>query len=95
MQKAFFVAFLVCISIWSCSGESEKERELFRKIEPGMEASKVYEILGKPDTIIHHFDSLSTDAYFFTKNKSAMRASMPVVVFDSLMRVSFSTYDGE
>ena len=89
------LSFVICANLMSCSGESEQEKRLFEKISPGMEAEAVYKILGRPDKVTHNFDSTSIYAFFFTKNKSPLRAQDPTVVFDSLMRVKFSTYDGE
>lgn len=94
--KYFLFLFLLLINL-SCadalSGNREKEKELFNKIHVGMSKNEVENILGKADN--ESVDSSSNNTlyrYYFTKNKSGMRSSYPVVIFDSLGKVKFSSY---
>jgi len=75
------------------SGTSEKERQLFQQIKVGMKKEEVEKILGYPDR--RDIDSSSNNTlyyYYFTKNKSALRSTLPTVIFDSSGVVKFSTY---
>ena len=72
----------------SCSGDSNGEKELFKRVKIGMTISDVKAILGKPDEITHNSaDSTDLCLYFFTKNKSALRPSLPTICFDKSEKV--------
>lgn len=87
---------IICLFFWclvSCSGESDNERDLFSKVEVGMTTNEVIEILGKPDdTTYSAVDSSEFCFYFFTKNKSGLRSSLPDVCFDSSKTVKSVEY---
>jgi len=96
-MKMFRFIIIICLffCVSSCdifSGNSEKERELFSKIEKGMTIIDVTEILGEPDAITPSSSDNDYYYYYFTKNKSGMRSMMPFVLFDSTGLVKLSTY---
>jgi outer membrane protein assembly factor BamE (lipoprotein component of BamABCDE complex) len=92
MKNINIICLFFCCFI-SCSGESDRERDLFRKIKVGMTTNEVIEILGKPDdTTYSVVDSSEFCFYFFTKNKSGLRSSFPDVCFDSNNTVNSVDY---
>lgn len=91
----FIITIWLFLCVSSCdifSGNSQEERELFEKIQPGMNKEAVIEILGEPDAITPSSSDNDYYYYYFTKNKSGMRSTMPYVLFDSTGLVKFSTY---
>ncbi|MES2704147.1 MAG: outer membrane protein assembly factor BamE [Bacteroidota bacterium] len=91
---AYKLLYSITILLCSCdlSGNDPNEQALFEKVKNGMTEQEVIAILGKPDTVMYSFDSLSHNFSYFAKGKNGMRSTMPVVVFDSTNRVSFATY---
>lgn len=94
MIVKYLKLFVVLCLVSSCdifSGNSKKEKELFDKIEKGMNINEVTKILGEADYINKSSDS-GQFYYFFTGNKSGMRSEMPFVKFDSTGVVEYSGY---
>ena len=82
MKNIRIISVIFCCLI-SCFGNINKERELFSKVKVGMTTSEVVKILGKPDdTTYSAVDSNEFCFYFFTKNKTGLRSSLPDVCFD-------------
>jgi hypothetical protein len=90
-----YIRIVALFMLCSCnfSGDRKDEKLLFDKIKKGMSKHEVIRILGKPDTINYSVvDSSEYEFIYFSKNKSAMRSTMPTVSFDSTNRVSFAAY---
>ena len=86
-------SFFILHSCNIFSGNSKYEKDLFQKIKPGMTIKDVKEILGNPDWVeVDSSSNNDTYYYYFTENKSALRSTMPAVLFDSTGVVKFSTY---
>jgi outer membrane protein assembly factor BamE (lipoprotein component of BamABCDE complex) len=82
MKNIKIISLIFCC-LTSCSGNTNKEREIFSKVKVGMTTSEVVEILGIPDdTTYSIIDSSEFCFYFFTENKSGLRSSLPDVCFD-------------
>jgi len=82
-MKNIRIISVIFFCLTSCSGNTSKERELFGKVKIGMTVSEVVKILGTPDdTTYSVVDSSEFCFYFFTKNKSGLRSSLPDVCFD-------------
>lgn len=94
-MKISLLTTVLIVTLYSCnfSGESKEERQLFDKIKKGMTKEEVIGILGKPDTVSYSIvDSSEYEFTYFSKNKSGLRSTMPIVGFDSTNRVTFATY---
>lgn len=92
--RTFIIIFSIILS--SCSGDSEKERLLFKKIHVGMSTTQVIDILGQPDDTTYSIvDSSEFCFTFFTKNKSGLRPSLPDVCFDKNKKVVNVDYGDE
>jgi len=92
MKNIKIICLIFCCLV-SCSGESNKERDLFSKVKVGMTTNEVIDLLGKPDdTTYSAVDSSEFCFYFFTKNKSGLRSSLPDVCFDSSKTVKSVDY---
>lgn len=93
MKSIRIATLLFLFYLPSCSGDSYKERKLFSKIKVGMTSNEVIKVLGIPDdTTYSVVDSSEFCFYFFTKNKSGMRSSLPVICFNKNKKVEIVSY---